>query len=113
MENIEQVEQAVTKEQEAIKAAQDEMIAEYTTMHRSAIKNWFFEDEQIAKMEFNESGYLAAGVKDSRVLEHTGEGTIEEEWIVEIVPDVGVDVESEEYRVYQNITGDTWIVEKA
>ena len=97
---------------EALKAAEDHVIDEYTMLTRNSIRDWDRED--IAKLRFNDSpgrkvGYLIAGIKSSRVVEHVTEPD-GEEWTVEIVPDIGIEVDPETYRVYQGTNGE-WIVE--
>ena len=103
----------MSKEMEAIEAAEDDMINQFMEISRQEFEStWNLKDADLARLEFNEDDYLVAvGVKKSRVLEHTGEGTDEEEWIIEVGPDLDIDLSPEDnrYRVYQ-FEGE-WIVE--
>ncbi len=104
----------MTKEMAALEAAENDMMAEYMDMSRPEFeRRWNLGDADLARLEFDEDDYLVAvGVKKSRVLEHTGEGTDEEEWLIEVVPDLDIEIPPEDrrYRVYQ-FEGD-WMVER-
>ena len=93
------------RELEALEAAEDGMINEYMDISRPEFQRfWNLSDADLARLEFNEDDYLVAvGVKKSRVLEHTGEGTDDEEWLIEVVPDLDIEIPPEDYRyrVYQ------------
>ncbi len=104
----------MSREMEALEAAEDDMINLFMDMSRQEFEHtWNLKDADLARLEFNEDDYLVAvGVKKSRVLEHTGEGTDEEEWLIEVVPDLDIEIPPEDrrYRVYQ-FEGD-WMVER-
>lgn len=98
----------------ALKAAEDHLINTYTTFTRNTVQGWSLDREDMAKLRFNDNpgrkdGYLIAGTKTSRVLSHTTDSD-GEEWTIEVVPDVGIDLDPETYRVYQGTNGE-WIVE--
>jgi hypothetical protein len=101
-------------EQAAIEAAENHVIETYTMLTRNDTKHWGFDDKELAKLRYNDApgkqdGYLIAGIESSRIIEHVKDDD-GEEWIVEVVPEVGVGLEPEVYRVYQGTNGD-WIVE--
>lgn len=103
------------KDKHALEAAENHVINSYTSCTRNTTKEWAFDDEDLAKLRYNDSpgkkdGYLIAGVASSRVLEYRADDD-GEEWDIEVVPDVGFTLEAEVYRVYQANNGD-WIVEQ-
>lgn len=79
------------KNTQAIKAAEDHVIENYTSLTRAKTKDWVFDEEDLAKLRYNDSP-----------------GPI---WTVEVIPDVGFKLDPEEYQVYQVLNGD-WIVEQ-
>jgi len=102
------------KDKDARFAAEEHVINLYTSFTRNTTKEWAFDDEDLAKLRYNDSpgkqdGYLIAGVASSRIVEYEASDD-GEEWTVEVVPDVGFPLEAEVYRVYQANNGD-WIVE--
>jgi hypothetical protein len=104
------------KDKHARKAAEDHVIDVYTMCTRNTTKEWAFDDDDMAKLRYNDSpgkrdGYLIAGIASSRILEYEANED-GEEWTVEVVPDVGFVLDPEVYRVYQADNGD-WIVEEA
>lgn len=104
------------KDQQALKAAEDHVINIYTMCSRNTTKEWAFDESDLAKLRYNDSpgkkdGYLIAGVHSSRIIEYQVDTDGEEEWFIEVVPDVGFLPDPEEYRVYQAYNGD-WIVEQ-
>jgi len=102
------------KDKHAIEAACNHVIDVYTSCTRNDTKEWAFDESDLAKLRYNDSpgkrdGYLIAGVQSSRILEYVADDD-GEEWEIEVVPDVGFELEPEVYRVYQALNGD-WIVE--
>jgi hypothetical protein len=102
------------KDLQALKAAEAYVLNIYTSCTRNTTKDWGFSDRDLAKLRYSDSpgredGYLIAGIQSSRILEYQPEP--DEEWSIEIVPDVGFVLDPEEYRVYQALNGD-WIVEQ-
>lgn len=101
------------KNQAAIRAAEDHVLNMYTSYTRNTTKDWAFDDADLAKLRYNDSpgkrdGYLIAGVLDSRIIAYQPEP--DEQWSIEVIPDIGFVLEPEVYRVYQAVNGD-WIVE--
>jgi hypothetical protein len=99
------------KDKQALKAAEDYVINQYTMLTRSTIKQWDLDPEDAAKLQYNDNpgkqdGYLIAGVASSRIVDYDAEQEI---WTIEVVPDIGIDVDPEVWDVYQ-INGE-WIVE--
>jgi len=99
------------QDEDAIKAAEDYVIDRYTSLSRYTIaQNWQLEPEQMTRLEFNEDGSsLACGIQSSKIVEHTSGPS--EEWIIEVMPDIGIKVEPERLRVYQALDG-SWIAEQ-
>lgn len=102
------------KDRQALKATEDHVINMYTSFTRNVTQHWGFDEEELAKLQYNDNpgkqdGYLIAGVKSVRIVEYQAEP--EEEWTIEVVPDVGIELDPEEYRVYQALNGE-WIVEQ-
>lgn len=101
-------------DKQALKAAEDASINSYTQLSRYTIKkNWDLEPEEFAKLEFNANGYLACGIANSQILEYRpATPEREEEWEIEVYPDVGVEVDTDLWLVYQSSDGKhEWIVD--
>lgn len=110
------VERASEKDLQALKAAEEHVVDIYTSCTRNTTKDWGFEDDELAKLRYNDSapgrqdGYLIAGVQSSRIVAYRAEPA-GEEWQIEVVPNVGIVLEPEVYTVYQALTGE-WIAEQ-
>jgi hypothetical protein len=103
------------KDKDARKAAEDYVANVYTMYTRNVTERWELDAEDAAKLRYNDSpgqqnGYLIVNGVSSRVVEYIN-GPDGEEWEIEVVPDVGVLLDPETYRVYQGMNGD-WIVEQ-
>ena len=99
----------------AMHAAEEYLLERYTDIHRDTIeKEWGYEPEELAKIEYNADGYLACGITRSRLVSRGRDFYGEEEWIIEVTPDIGPPIDPERYRVYRATVGDEeWIVEQA
>jgi len=97
------------KDKQALKAAEDFLIDQYTMLTRSDIeKNWDLDEEDFAKLEFNGDGLLAAGIAESHIVDY--DPPPNEVWRIEVTADIGIEVDPEEWDVYQADNGE-WIVE--
>jgi hypothetical protein len=108
------VQPASEKDLQALKAAEDHVIDIYTSYTRNTTARWGFDDAERAKLRYNDSpgrkdGYLTAGVQSSRIVEYQAEP--DEQWDIEVIPDVGIALDPEVYTVYQALNGE-WIVEQ-
>lgn len=101
-----------TKEQQAIEAAENHVLRQYTDFSRHTIMtNWCYPEEDLVKLQFTEQGYLIAGIKSSEVVGHI-KGD-DEFWEIDVIADIGIDdVEPERLSVYQSSDGKDWIVEE-
>ena len=94
----------------AIEAAEEYLLEHYTDIHRDMIEeSWGYEPEELAKIEYNTDGYLSCGISATRIVSHGPDFYGEEEWIIEVTPDIGPPCDPERYRVYRGTT--EWIVE--
>lgn len=101
-----------TLEQQAIEAAEDYVVGRDCDLHRSTIeKNWGYSKQELAKLEYNANGYLACGIQRSTIIEHGPDAYGSEQWIIQVEPDIGVEVEPDVCRVYQSADKTDWIVE--
>lgn len=99
-----------TEDAAAIHAAQEYLVERYTDIHRSNIEeSWGYEPEELALIDYNTDGYLACGIARTRIVSHGTDSNGEEEWIIEVTPDIGPPIDSELYRVYHGER--EWIVE--
>ncbi len=101
-----------SKEQRALRAAEKHVINAYTSLTRATTNQWGWDFEDLAKLRYKEmlgqkGGFLIVSIKRSRIVEHII--VPEEQWVIEVVPDVGIELEAEEYIVYQEQSG-AWIV---
>ncbi|SRR5579885_2296717 len=96
------------KDKQALKAAEDHVIDQFTSITASDVKKWDLDEEDFAKLKFNEDGYLVAGIAELRIVDYGPPPN--EVWQIEVTADIGIDVDPEEWDVYQANDG-SWIVE--
>jgi hypothetical protein len=102
----------IGKSQYALAAAEKYVIKAYTSLTRATTNQWGWDFKDLAKLRYRErpeqrDDFLIVSIKRSRIVEHV---TVpEEQWIIEVIPDVGIELEAEEYIVYQGQRGN-WIV---
>jgi hypothetical protein len=98
--------------QHALAAAEKYVIKAYTSLTRATTYQWGWDFKDLAKLRYKErpgqkAGFLVVSIKRSRIVEHV---TVpEEQWRIEVIPDVGIELEAEEYIVYHGHSGN-WIV---